>query len=88
MAKAAAMSDRSFVRRFKEATGFSPMDYVIRKRVHRATRLLGDPGPKPSITEIAFACGFNDSNYFTRQFRRVMGSPPRNFLALPGNQRR
>jgi AraC-like DNA-binding protein len=88
MAKAAAMSDRSFVRHFKEATGFSPMDYVLRKRVHRATLLLSDPGPKPSITEIAFACGFNDSNYFTRQFRRVIGSSPRSFLTLPGIQRK
>jgi len=50
--------------------------------------MLGDPGSNPSITEIAFACGFNDSNYFTRQFRRVMGNPPRSFLGLSENQRK
>lgn len=61
------------------------MGYVIRKRVDLATRMLETPGPKPSITEVDFACGFNDSNYFTRQFRRMMGCPPRNFPARSAN---
>ena len=32
-----------------------------------------------SISEIAFACGFRDSNYFSMQFKKVMGIPPKKF---------
>ena len=88
MAKSAAMSERSFARHFKEATGFSPMDYVIRRRVYLATRMLETSLPKPNITGVAFACGFNDSNYFTRQFRRITGKPPREFLGRSENAMR
>lgn len=77
MAVGTAMSERSFLRRFKEVTAFSPMDYVLRARVRKAVRLMEEQGSKRSITEIAFACGFNDSNYFSRQFRRITGQSPR-----------
>jgi AraC-like DNA-binding protein len=29
-----------------------------------------------TVTEIAFACGFNDSNYFTARFHREVGTTP------------
>ncbi len=31
------------------------------------------------ITEAAFQCGFNDSNYFSRLFKRMIGRTPREF---------
>jgi AraC-like DNA-binding protein len=80
MAALAAMSERSFLRRFKEVTSLSPMEYVLRARVGKAIRLMEERGSKNSITEIAFACGFNDSNYFSRQFRRIAGHSPREHL--------
>jgi AraC-like DNA-binding protein/mannose-6-phosphate isomerase-like protein (cupin superfamily) len=79
LARQAAMSQRTFQRRFREATGHSPIDYIIRARVRRATELLAAPAPRRSITEIAFRCGFQDSNYFTRQFRRMVGTSPRHY---------
>jgi AraC-like DNA-binding protein len=82
MARAAGMSERSFQRRFREAAGHSPLDYVIRSRVRQARAMLEAPDSRLSITEIAFRCGFNDSNYFTRQFRRVTGGPPRRHRRL------
>lgn len=75
MAVETAMSERSFLRNFREATGCSPADYVIRARIRRATQLLDHEDP--AITDIAFRCGFNDSNYFSRQFRRITGTSPR-----------
>jgi AraC-like DNA-binding protein/quercetin dioxygenase-like cupin family protein len=82
MASAAAMSERSFLRHFREATGCSPADYLIRARIRKARNLLDHGGPGLSITEIAFRCGFNDSNYFSRQFRRVTGTSPRKYRIL------
>ncbi len=59
---------------FKEATGTTPIDHLLHLRIQQAMRLLRDTNN--SITEIAFSCGFNDSNYFSRQFRRIAKSSP------------
>lgn len=77
MAAQAAMSERSFLRHFREATASSPADYVIRSRIRQAQHLL--ESLDLPITEIAFRCGFNDSNYFARQFRKVAGASPREY---------
>jgi AraC-like DNA-binding protein len=69
------MSECTFLRKFREATGFSPTDYLLRSRIRRAEELLARR--KLSITEVAARCGFEDSNYFSRQFRRVTGVSPR-----------
>jgi AraC-like DNA-binding protein len=34
-----------------------------------------------NVTEVAFESGFNDSSYFARQFRRILGVSPRQFQA-------
>ena len=58
-----------------QATGRTPLDYVIRTRIARAAlRLCRERIP---VTEIALDCGFSDPNYFARQFRRVTGQSPR-----------
>ena len=88
LAQQAAMSERTFLRRFREATGCSPIDYVIRARIRRAVELLTARDPHLSITEIAFRCGFQDSNYFSRQFRKMTGTNPRAFHQLPTGSRR
>jgi len=83
MAAAAGMSERSFLRYFRKATGFSPTDYLIRGRIHQAAELLlKDRAVR--VTDVALRCGFNDSNYFSRQFSRVMGQAPREYRAAPG----
>lgn len=77
MANQAGMSKRSFLRTFKAATDKTPIAYLIQLRINRAAKLLASE--KDSITDIAFKVGFSDSNYFTRQFRKVMGLSPRQF---------
>ncbi len=74
MATLAHMSNSTLFRVFRKATGSTPMDYLIRARIHEALRLLRETD-KP-ITEIALNCGFSDSNYFSRQFRRLTGQTP------------
>jgi len=81
LAGRAAMSERTFQRHFREATGFSPSEYIIRARIRHAMKLLEHRKPSGSITDVAFHCGFEDSNYFARQFRKLTGKSPREYLA-------
>ncbi len=71
----AHMSQSTLMRTFQRVFQHSPIDYLIRLRVEKACAMLADPELR--ITDVALACGFNDSNYFTRQFRRVTGHSPR-----------
>lgn len=77
LAKLANMSRRSFQRQFKEALNVSPIDYLLNLRIKYAERMLNQT--QKSISEIAFATGFTDSNYFTRQFRKKFSIPPTAF---------
>jgi AraC-like DNA-binding protein len=76
----AAMSRRSFLREFEAATGSTPIAYLIQLRMNRAATLLRRT-PR-SVTEIAFEVGFQDSNYFARQFRKRHGMSPRDYRRL------
>ena len=73
----AHMSRRSFYRAFSEVTLQTPRAYLLNLRVMKAVELLETT--KKNITEIAFACGFQDSNYFSRQFKKVMNTTPSEF---------
>lgn len=83
LAELAHMSRRGFLRSFKRATGLSPIAYLIRLRVAKAAELLRQG--QANITEAGFAVGFNDSNYFSRQFRKIMAQSPREFLRRAGS---
>jgi len=78
MARAGRMSISSLTREFKRLTGFSPVEYLINFRIRQAARLLLT-APEKSIAEAGDACGFADSNYFTRVFRKKTGKSPREF---------
>lgn len=65
---------------FKETTGQSVFQYVLRLRVKEAQRLLERTGM--SCTEIAYETGFTDQSYFIKQFRRLMGITPARYRRL------
>lgn len=73
--KMSAMSRSAFFRAFKKSTGFSPIDYQLRLRISHASKLLKTK--EYSVKEAAFISGFHDSNYFSRQYRKISGHPPR-----------
>ncbi len=77
LAAIAHMSRRNFFRQFRHATGLSPLEYLIRVRLAQGRRDLQHS--RRRISEIAFAVGFSDSNYFTRQFRQHYGESPRSY---------
>jgi AraC-like DNA-binding protein len=77
LASIAHMSRRSFIRAFRAAVGSSPIAYLIQLRINRAADMLRRG--EESVTDIAFRVGFTDSNYFARQFHKVIGVSPRAF---------
>ena len=79
LARLARMSKRSFIRLFQAATGNPPIARLIQLRLNFAAKLLRQTDQ--TITEIAYEAGFNDSNYFARQFRKVIGLSPRTYRA-------
>ncbi len=74
LANLANMSKRNFMRSFQAAMGNSPIAHLIQLRVNQATSLLRNSNH--GITDIAFQVGFSDSNYFSRQFRALLGVTP------------
>lgn len=77
MAKSAAMSPRTFLRRFVETTGVPPGEWVISIRVEEAKRLLesSDLG----IEEIALRAGFANATALRHHFRNALGLAPRDY---------
>lgn len=67
--------DRSYLSKlFHQNTGFTFKNYLSIIRIKRAKELLSDTS-KP-VTEIAYECGFDDSNYFSTAFKKAEGMPP------------
>ena len=62
---------------FKKYLGKSPIEYLNAYRLQTGMMLLLDDNI--SITEIAYACGFNSPSYFTEMFLRHKGCTPRNY---------
>lgn len=61
---------------FKNEYGVSPSDYLINLRVEKAKQLLKDDSEDLSISQVAFAVGFNDALYFSRIFSKKVGVSP------------
>ncbi|MEM9281647.1 MAG: AraC family transcriptional regulator [Verrucomicrobiota bacterium] len=70
----AAMSRSHLCHRFKECYGFSISEYVIRKRMSAAQRMLYDVDRRPG--EIAEAVGYPDIYQFSKQFKKTFGVSP------------
>lgn len=62
---------------FKKEIGYSPMQYVSRRRIGEAQSLLITT--KKSITDISFLVGFGNPNHFNVKFNKYVGLSPRTF---------
>ena len=74
LARQVGMSARNFVRRFKQATGDSPLIYLQKLRVSAAKRLLEND--HRSVQEISDAVGYEDVAFFRELFERHTGVAP------------
>ena len=75
MAKLAGLSPSHYSALFKRHTGYAPIDYLARLRMHRACQLLDTTNH--SMKSIAGMVGYNDQLYFSRVFRAINDVSPR-----------
>lgn len=68
------LAPRTFLRRFKTATGYTPTEYVQTLRIEEAKQLL-ETGTL-SVEAIGFEVGYEDPNFFRRLFKRMTGVTP------------
>jgi transcriptional regulator GlxA family with amidase domain len=73
LAHAAGMSERSFVRHYRQATGITPARAVEQIRVEAARRMLELRGP---VKRVAVRCGFGSEETMRRSFLRLLGATP------------
>ena len=74
IAGVAHMSPDHFGRSFRTATGLTPHQYVIQRRVERARSLLTETNL--TVTEVAQAVGFSNSSHLAHHVRRLLGVSP------------
>ena len=70
----AGMEERTFQRRFKAATGMTPVEYVQHIRVGKARELL--EFTKRTVDQIAWSVGYEDAAAFRKLFHRITGLSP------------
>lgn len=74
MVQMSQLPERTFKRRFAQATGMAPLDYVHHVRLEEAKQML-ERGADP-VEAIAVDIGYSDSSFFSRLFRRKVGMTP------------
>ena len=74
LAQVSGVSASHFARAFKQAFGVPPHRYLLTRRIERAVTMLRET--ESSITEIAFATGWESLGTFGRTFREITGERP------------
>ncbi|OLP57456.1 AraC family transcriptional regulator [Rhizobium rhizosphaerae] len=77
LAAVSGLSRAHFSRVFAASEGMPPAEFVLSRRLQRATKLLARADL--SIKDISALCGFDDPNYFAKVFRRHFGANPTEF---------
>lgn len=74
MISRSSLAERTFKRRFAQATGLSPIEYVQRLRIEDAKRRL--ERTDAPVDEIGWRVGYEDAAFFRRLFKRTTGLTP------------
>ncbi len=74
MVRLSGLAERSFKRRFRQATGLAPLEYVHTLRLEEAKQML-ERSDRP-IEAVAEEVGYEDAGFFSRLFRRSVGLTP------------
>lgn len=79
-AKVAGISPYHFIRLYSRAFGETPHEFMTRRRLEQAQRLLR--GGSLSVTEICFEVGYESPGSFSTSFHRFSGVSPRDYRRL------
>ncbi len=74
LAKLTGLSKFHFIKKYKEAFGYAPIQHFIHRKMERACLLLDTT--TLNISEVAESLGYDDPHYFSRLFKKVMGLSP------------
>jgi AraC family transcriptional regulator len=74
MAQSVGLSTAHFARMFRNSTGETPHQFVLRQRIERAKAMLR--APEARVLDVAVACGFKTQQHFAQVFRGVWGVSP------------
>lgn len=77
MAAEAGLEERTFQRRFKAATGMTPVEYVQHIRVGKARELL--EFTRRTVDQVAWSVGYEDAAAFRKLFHRITGLSPQEY---------
>ena len=77
LARLSGLSVPHFFRRFRQATGSSPLDWLRRERINQAKRRLSESPDR--IRDIAAQVGYGDQFYFSRDFKKLVGLSSRHY---------
>jgi AraC family transcriptional regulator len=80
LAQQAGFSPSHFARVFRQTTGESPHQFVLRQRIERAQRLLEERDAP--LACVARACGFADQSHLTQVFKQHLGLTPRAYRQM------
>jgi AraC-like DNA-binding protein len=80
LADVSGLSAKYFCRYFRSILQRTPIDYLNHYRIERACLLLEDN--RLSVTDVACACGYNDSSYFVRSFKKYKGVTPNQYAQM------
>ena len=86
MVRLSGLAERTFHRRFRQATGMPPLEYVHALRLEEAKQML--ESGNLSIEAIASEVGYEDAGYFGRLFRRKVNLTPAQYRKRFGSLRR
>jgi AraC-like DNA-binding protein len=82
VASAAGLTRMHFAAQFRAATGLSPHEYLLRRRIERAQEMLD--GTAMSMVDVALSVGFQTQSHFTTVFKRFAGQPPQTWRRTRG----
>lgn len=80
LADIACMSRASFFKKFKEAMGLTPSQYILKERLRLAQDML--KSSEMNITEICFSCGFENLSHFITAFKNEVGQTPKAYQLI------